>query len=355
MSELKEKRIKPVVPVREPSKRTRTSSTFDNLRKLPHPVEEILGLSSLPSPAESIAATTDDTRQYVHQFLETADLIAREDTKTSLDSQTSLVIKTSQDSDQSPDKTETSLDSQTSLVTKSNQPRNRVDLMASLPDVKGFLKIYFQMIDYLYPQLDPFERAVHETLYRLSWGFGKPTCNISYQRIAERTGMSAKSAQRATGRLLQKGLVEKSDRIIGYQKEQGIEWSVVPPPRLVSETRQVKQSRLVSETNIIETTTQIEKTQTHLEVGVDWRPSLEECLRYAEHLKNTGKGIQNPGGYATKIFRTGEANALIAVFLNPPAQLDTSHCPDCQGRGYAYVDEVDRDIGVKLCKHPRLR
>jgi hypothetical protein len=64
--------------------------------------------------------------------------------------------------------------------------------------------------------------------------------------------MSQKSAQRATGRLKHKGLINKSSRVIGYQKEQGIEFSVVPPPRLAVETRQVKETRQVSPTNMID-------------------------------------------------------------------------------------------------------
>src|ERR1044072_7360355 len=42
MTDAKEKRIKPRIPVREPHKRTKTG-IFDNLRQLPHPVEEFLG------------------------------------------------------------------------------------------------------------------------------------------------------------------------------------------------------------------------------------------------------------------------------------------------------------------------
>src|SRR5215216_3236614 len=42
MTEAKEKRTKPNIPIREPHKRTKTG-IFDNLRQLPHPVEEFLG------------------------------------------------------------------------------------------------------------------------------------------------------------------------------------------------------------------------------------------------------------------------------------------------------------------------
>jgi DNA-binding Lrp family transcriptional regulator len=271
----------------------------------------------------------------------------------SLPQQTSLAIKTSQDLDQSPDRTKTSLVTKTRLDNEANQRKSSLDLMASLPDVKGFLKLYFQLIDHLYPQLDPFERAVHETLYRLSWGFNKPSCSISYQRIAERTGMSAKSAQRAIGRLEQKGLISKSSRVIGYQKEQGIEFSVVPPPRQVSESRQGAQSRQDSQTNIIDTTTQIENTQTQV-LSVSSRFSLEECRQYAEHLQKTGQGINNPGGYATKIYRSGEVDGMIDAFLHPASQKPQT-CPLCAlTNGLVYVDKSNMDKGMVKCRHEQV-
>lgn len=278
-----------------------------------------------------------------------------EDLQTRLDSKTSLANVSSQDLVQSPVWSKTSLVPQGRQVVESDQHKTSVDLMASLPDVKGFLRLYFQLIDHLYPQLDPFERAVHETLYRLSWGFNKSTCTISYQRIAERTGMSSKSAQRAAGRLESKGLVSKSGRVIGYHKEQGIEFSVVPPPRQVLESRQVRQSRQDTETYIIDRNTQIKNTQTQNGVGVISRFSLEECQQYANHLKQTGQGITNPGGYATKIFRSGEADAFIEAFLSPLAQLDISKCEDCRGTGFIYIDSSNPDKGVKQCKHNSLQ
>jgi len=83
---------------------------------------------------------------------------------------------------------------------------------------------------------------------------------------------------------------------------------------------------------------------------------LEECRRYAEHLQKTGQGINNPGGYATAIFRSGEADAQIEVFLNPPSSstnLNIDECPDCGGSGYYYPEGVEK--GVKLCKHEKLK
>ncbi|MGA9774149.1 MAG: Lrp/AsnC family transcriptional regulator [Blastocatellia bacterium] len=281
--------------------------------------------------------------------------LTRPVSETSLPLESSQVSKTSLDSDRPGDWSQTSLALQTRQPSKTNLPKTRLDLMSSLPDVKGYLRLHFQLIDHLYPQLDPFERAVHETLYRLTWGFSRETCTISYQRIAERTNMSSKSAQRAVGKLEGKGLIRKVGQVIGYQKEQGIEFSVVPAPRLALESRQAGQSRLVRETDMIDSVFLIDNTQTQAGVSVGSRFSLEECLRFADHLKATNQGITNPGGYATKISRSGEADALIAAFLNPPARLDPSQCPDCSGSNFIYIDPSNRDRGVRPCKHERLK
>jgi hypothetical protein len=89
-------------------------------------------------------------------------------------------------------------------------------------------------------------------------------------------------------------------------------------------------------------------------VSVLSRFSLEECRRYADHLKTTGQGIKNPGGYATKIFRSGEADTLIEAFLNPRAAVDMDKCPACRGSNFIYIDASNPDKGVRPCKHDEL-
>lgn len=81
--------------------------------------------------------------------------------------------------------------------------------------------------------------------------------------------------------------------------------------------------------------------------------SLEECRRYSEHLHKSGQGITNPGGYATMIYRSGEADALIEKFLQPGATADMTKCPDCRGTGFTYPEGLERGIVAK-CKHGRL-
>jgi hypothetical protein len=64
--------------------------------------------------------------------------------------------------------------------------------------------------------------------------------------------------------------------------------------------------------------------------------------------------MTNPGGYATKIFRSGEADALVEAFLNPPAPVDIKQCPDCQGMGMYYPNGIGNGPVVK-CKYERLK
>lgn len=86
------------------------------------------------------------------------------------------------------------------------------------------------------------------------------------------------------------------------------------------------------------------------------RYSLAECRAYAEHMQKTRQGITNPGGYATIIFRSGEADLLIEEFFKspvPPEAIDTSKCPDCEGRGMWYPEGMDKGAVAK-CQHKRL-
>jgi len=84
--------------------------------------------------------------------------------------------------------------------------------------------------------------------------------------------------------------------------------------------------------------------------------SLDDCRRYADYLHKSGQGIVKPGGYATTIFRTGEADSLIERFLNPeiPKDLDLSKCPDCKGTGFIYPQGITGGVVAK-CKHEKLQ
>jgi hypothetical protein len=112
--------------------------------------------------------------------------------------------------------------------------RPQPDLLAGLPAVKGYLRLYYQLIDHLLPQLSPPEAVVYLHLYRLSWGFNKPVCHISNPGMARRAGISERSVRDVTARLIQKKLIEKVGEVFGAGKEQGITYRVAIPAGLES-------------------------------------------------------------------------------------------------------------------------
>jgi hypothetical protein len=233
-----------------------------------------------------------------------------------------------------------------------------VDFWAALTEWKdGFQQIPNMIALVLYRHLDPAERAVYGELFHLSWGFGNPTCKVSLPRLSERAGMKQTATHQAVKRLVGKGLVLKSQMDFGRGKDQGIVYSLPLPTRLVESIRLVRNTSPVKSVNN-KIKTQKENTQTQepaAAVRVGSKFSIEECRRYAEHLRSTGQGINNPGGYATTIHRTGEADALIEAFLNPtsaPAWIDWSQCPDCQGSGFYYPSGPAG--GVAKCRHEKL-
>jgi hypothetical protein len=90
------------------------------------------------------------------------------------------------------------------------------------------------------------------------------------------------------------------------------------PPATTSPAAKNSAGEVVADNKV---NTQKENTQTQdapaASVRVGSKFTLEECRRYARHLQSTGQGINNPGGYATTIHRTGEADLLIESFLLP--------------------------------------
>lgn len=217
--------------------------------------------------------------------------------------------------------------------------------------------------DEVMPTLDPYDQTVLWQLYRLSRGYHRDTCTIGFPRLATRCNISTKQAQISVSRLEKRGFIARLGSDFGNRNvaERGNIYKVfLPEGREAPRARVARDTRVEPHTTVVPDTsmklnTQKENTQTQIGAGVSSRFSLEECQRYANHLKATGQGITNPGGYATKVFRSGEADALIESFLNPKALLDLSQCPDCHGSNFIYIDQSNPDKGVKPCRHEQLK
>jgi len=241
---------------------------------------------------------------------------------------------------------------------------------------KGYFQYLNDLSDRVIPllKLKPFEQVVLNRLYRLSRGWKSEECTVGLGALAKQCVMSRTSVQKSIGILVEKGLIED----LGEDKKGGKEgkrYRVLPGVTMSPRTIQ-KDTIVGGEKTILPDTTEVQGTippsttninsikdlkNTHTTtegVRVGSKFTIEECRKYAKHLQSTGQGINNPGGYATTIHRTGEADALIDSFLHPEAtssssNLDTSQCPDCKGTGFYYPQGVEG--GVARCKHNQLR
>ena len=240
---------------------------------------------------------------------------------------------------------------------------------------KGFFQYLNDLSDRLIPELKlkPLEQVVLNRLYRLSHGWKSEECTVGLGALAKQCVMSRTSVQKSISILVEKGLIED----LGEDKKGGKEgkrYRVLPgttiPPRtiprdtivngddtMVSGTTEVRGTIPPGTTNK-DSNKDLINTHTNTDgVCVGSSFTLEECRRYAKHLQSTGQGINNPGGYATTIHRTGEADLLIERFLSPKepntaSNFDASQCSDCNGTGFYYPQGAEG--GVARCKHERL-
>lgn len=330
MAEPKEK---PTIRKRTPKKAT--AGIFDNLRQLPHPVEEFLGLVS--------EAKRFDVEQ----------------TANNAPTKTSTVVQQTIVSQATVAQPLPELWSESTVA-----QRTTVDWQAMVEHPDQWTPLPNEIDDRIMRLIDAYEQTVLRRLYRLSWGFGSDTCRVGLQTLATACNISKKQAQRSVDKLIGRGLVERVGYDLGnrQKKERGsILRILLPRARMVRQTTVASQATVDRQATVAQRTTNKEHTlkETHTKkdvVGVGSHFSLKECRQYADSLKS--EGIQNPGGYATKIHRTGEADELIERFLSssapaPSSAVDPSQCPDCNGSGWWYPKGPEK--GIARCKHERLQ
>lgn len=264
---------------------------------------------------------------------------------------------------------------------KAGLPHETIVRKTIVNEAKGYYPVYNDISDRIIPelQLNPYEQSVFQRLYRLSRGWKSDECEVGLGTLAKHCVMSRSQVQRSIAKLIEKGLIEN----LGSTKKGGKEGNryrvlsgsttsprqTIPRETIVEEVMPNEAIVSQSETRTGENTVvnqgivtggsnknnnkDLLNTHTHTSVGAGSKFSLEECKRFAEHLQKTGQGINNPGGYATTIFRSGEADPQIEVFLKPPVTVESGGCPDCGGSGYYYPEGVEK--GVKICKHEKLK
>lgn len=220
--------------------------------------------------------------------------------------------------------------------------------------------------DEVMPTLNVYDQVVLWRLYRLARGHHSETCLVGLEKLAKYCNIGKRQVSTSVERLEKTGLIERLGADFGNKNKaaRGTIYKInLPAARVAHSARVASKATVAQKTTLAQHAsnkehTIKESTQTqdpNSSVGVGSTFSLNECRKYAEHLRSTGQGITNPGGYATTIHRTGEVDELIKAFLNPlPVQkpADVSLCPDCSGSGWWYPK--GKEMGIAKCKHERL-
>jgi hypothetical protein len=216
---------------------------------------------------------------------------------------------------------------------KSKSAERTSDSSALIDVSKGYYPSYNELSDRLIPELalNPFEQSVLQRLYRLSRGWKSDECEVGLGTLAKFCVMSRSQVQRSVAALIEKGLIVNLGPAKKGSKD-GNRYRVlpgvptIPPQTMVRQTivnekgtippqnTEVRQT-IVSETTNKNTNKDLLNTDTQAGASVraGSRFSLDECRAYAESLRS--EGIQNPGGYATAIHRSGEADDRVEAFL----------------------------------------
>jgi DNA-binding Lrp family transcriptional regulator len=231
---------------------------------------------------------------------------------------------------------------------------------------EAHLRFSYEVLDRTLSLLDPLPRVVLLRLYRLAAGFNSNTCHVSIGKLVSHCKIKETKMRECLRTLEADGYIRRVSVDVSHKSNdaRGITFEVslprissspkeAVPPRdtnpLVTRTPSPREPN--KETHIKETHTNTVAASPGVRVAS--RFSLAECRKYAESLRSDG--ITNPGGYATKVHRSGEADDLIAAFLEPVESaktIDASGCPDCLGSGFWEPGGAGK--GVAKCKHERM-
>ncbi len=221
---------------------------------------------------------------------------------------------------------------------------------------KGHLRLSNEFLYDIMPHLKPSDGYVLLYLVARTHGFRQGSTTVTLDSIAKACSISRSQARVNINSLVVKGYIRHlgTDSSNRNPLLRGMLIEVLQPTAAHTDSVPRVDSGRGTESTPIKHKELKNTHNTEAGVRVSSRFSLAECRRYAESLR--ADGITNPGGYATKIHRSGEADELISKFLKPVESakaVDVSGCPDCHGTGFYEPGGAGK--GVARCKHERIR
>jgi hypothetical protein len=258
------------IKTRTPQKKT-VGGIFANLRSLPHPVEEILGLSESDSVvnysteplSDQIHTLSDFDTVTLNDRASEFDTVRQSDTVISKHFDTSLTQAQSLTEHDEDTTLEIDTISKSTLVHNSTQYRsdtvskldtvsdsNTVSSFEPTPSIlTGFLEVPHNISDELAPSLKPSEWAVYFQLYRLSHGWGRSDCIIGYKRLIERTNIKKTALRETLDSLIHQGLIDEVE-VLNTKQIKGTRYRV----HIGRNTGTISDSDTVSKNNTVSKT-----------------------------------------------------------------------------------------------------
>lgn len=206
------------------------------------------------------------------------------------------------------------------------------DSGSGIDAARGYFPVFNDLSDKLIPEkkLNAFEQSILHRMYRLSRGWKSDECEVSHGELVRACNISKSQVRRTLASLAEKGLIVNLGRSSSGPERN--RYKVLPgvPVMLSQDTSRQNTSRQAAnmppqgtvsgqdasrgDTNKNNNKDLINTdTQGGGSVRVGSKFTLEECRGFAESLR--AEGIQNPGGYATSVHRSGEADDRIEAFL----------------------------------------
>jgi DNA-binding Lrp family transcriptional regulator len=136
---------------------------------------------------------------------------------------------------------EAKLASQTNVASDQAAPEPQTNVaaetnVASWAIVQGFTPVPNTVLDTLSEVLDVYSFKVYLRLFRLSHGYRSANCQVGFEKLARKTNISMKQAQRAVEKLEALGLVKKLGAVFSGDRK-GNRYEVIVPGTLAAETK----------------------------------------------------------------------------------------------------------------------
>lgn len=150
--------------------------------------------------------------------------------------------------------TEANFTNMANIAIEPTNNKPKIVSVIAVANVNGELRIPNQIMDGLLPLLGAAEVVIYLRLYRLSHGYHKDSCIIGFDKLANSTNLSKRTAQTAIENLEKKGLVERVGANLRGQIKGNI-YKINLPATLAESATEAKIANIANSANVANSAT----------------------------------------------------------------------------------------------------